>query len=63
MEIIIQILKLIAIKIRIPFVRGQVPFLDHEDQEKIREIDYTKPARLVKRRKVFSQGVDRRDLS
>jgi len=61
MEIVIQLLKLIIIKIHFPFMKVSSPLKLLHDQN--RRIDYVPPRpERIKRRRVISQGITKRDL-
>ena len=61
MEITIQLLKLIIIKIHFPFMKVSSPLMLSHDQAK--EINYVPPRpERIKRRRVISQGITKRDL-
>ena len=61
MEIVIQLLKLVIIKIHFPFMKASAPLKLLHDQTK--EIDYVPPRpERIKRRRVISQGITKRDL-
>lgn len=62
MEIVIQLLKLIIIKIHFPFMKASAPLMLSHDQT--REIDYVPPRpERIKRRRMISYGITKRELS